>query len=101
MAERRYPRTGSPRRGRYQGWEVVQGIPEMNALDEARRRENAREDAHRIKTAGGFDADMFFGVPSYATGGAAGRHGHVSHEDSPGRHAAEPAPDEQGEPNGG
>ncbi|HEU5037738.1 MAG TPA: hypothetical protein VFT70_12090 [Nocardioides sp.] len=93
MAERREPRPPHHRLGRhrgYQDWQIVQGIPEQDALDEARRRQAAREDAHRIKADGGFDADLFFGTPSYATGGAAGRHA-----------VAEAAPDEQDEPDDG
>ena len=90
MAERRYPRPGSPRRRRYEDWEVAQGIPEMHALAEARRRQATRDDAQRIKADGGFDAYLFFGTPSYATGGAAGRHA-----------VAEPAPDEQDESDDG
>jgi hypothetical protein len=73
MAERSFDLPGPRRRSRYQDWEIVQGIPEQHALDEARRRESARDDAQRIKAEGGFDADLFFGTPSYATGGAAGR----------------------------
>jgi hypothetical protein len=90
MAERPFDLPGRRRRGRYEDWERVQGIPEQNALDEARRRDDARDDAQRIKAAGGFDADLFFGTPSYATGGAAGRHA-----------VAKPAPNEQDESDDG
>lgn len=69
MAERRTPLPGAPcpRRG-YQDWQVQQGIPERDALAEARRREQAREDARRIKDEDGFDADLFFGEPARYVG---------------------------------
>jgi hypothetical protein len=69
MAERRIPRPPHRRAGAhrgYQDWQIAQGIPQREALDEARRREDARDDAQSIRTEDGFDADLFFGHPSYA-----------------------------------